>query len=232
MNSRPASTMPISVIVADVYAAGEAPIEGADRDSLVAAIKRTVIVRRSHSASPQRSRRSCAACQAGRLCGLPRRRQYHAMGLCAAGSIGGRRCAHDLSRSYARLIKLRRTCAAGLNPMSHGGPLLVSHRRCGAGSFHAGGRRRSCLFSRRARSGHSRHVVGVGSTFWCATAASKASSSGSARAFHTSRRSMDCASKRARRFSMSNSRRRQPKRALRAWPSIVAFPAPSAARCG
>ena len=82
-----------TVIVADVYAAGEAPIEGANRDRLVAAIRahghrQALALRRPGATRGDRARHR----QSGRLCCLPRRRQYHAMGLCAAGAIGGRRC--------------------------------------------------------------------------------------------------------------------------------------------
>ena len=78
-----------AVVVAEVYAAGEAPIEGIDRDHFVLGLRahghREVIplpnaaelagiVRHRR---PRRSRR------------LPRRRQHHAMGLCAAGRIEG-----------------------------------------------------------------------------------------------------------------------------------------------
>ena len=67
-----------------------APIEGVDRDHLVPAMRA-----RGHR-QVDAARRAGAACrhregpgEARRLCGLPRRRQHHAMGLCAAGRIEG-----------------------------------------------------------------------------------------------------------------------------------------------
>ena len=75
-----------SVIVADVYAAGEAPIAGADRDGLVAGMR----ARGHRNVLPLDGPQQLAVGgegprQARRLRGLPRRRQHHAMGLCAAG---------------------------------------------------------------------------------------------------------------------------------------------------
>ena len=79
-----------AVIVADVYAAGEAPIDGVDRDSLVAAIKahghRQVLALQAPADLPRHDPRTG---QARRLRRLPRRRQHHAMGLCAAGRTRG-----------------------------------------------------------------------------------------------------------------------------------------------
>src|SRR5436305_12239105 len=78
-----------AVIVAEVYAAGEAPIEGIDRDHLVAALRarghRNVI------ALPEQGKLAGieGAGEARRLCGVPRRRQYNAMGVCVAGGIEG-----------------------------------------------------------------------------------------------------------------------------------------------
>jgi UDP-N-acetylmuramate--alanine ligase len=74
-----------AVIVAPVYAAGEAPIAGADRDALVQGA--------AHARPPPRRRarqpgKACLAGRrhgaAGRLCRVPRRRFDHAMGLCVA----------------------------------------------------------------------------------------------------------------------------------------------------
>ena len=75
-----------AVIVADVYPAGEAPIEGVDKDALVAAIKahghrHALALAAPEDAGAARAR----AGEARRLRRLPRRRQHHAMGLCAAG---------------------------------------------------------------------------------------------------------------------------------------------------
>ena len=79
-----------AVVVAEVYPAGEAPIDGIDRDHFVLGLRahghREVIpLQKSADLAgvvrerrrPRRSRR------------LPRRRQHHAMGLCAAGRIEG-----------------------------------------------------------------------------------------------------------------------------------------------
>ena len=79
-----------AVIVAPVYPAGEAPIEGADRDALVQGLRthghRQVFALDSPEKLAGAGRRHGAA---GRLRRLPRRRLDHAMGLCAAGRIGG-----------------------------------------------------------------------------------------------------------------------------------------------
>ena len=78
-----------TVIVAQVYAAGEAPIEGVDRDALVAGMRarghRDVIALDDAARSSPASIKGIA--QAGRLRRVPRRRQHHAMGLCAAGKL-------------------------------------------------------------------------------------------------------------------------------------------------
>ena len=108
-SSRPASTMPTRCSIADVYAAGEAPIEGVNRDMLV-----------GPGAARRPSRRPCR-CRApgdlpgliwqigaaGRRRGLPRRRQHHRLGACAArpaaadrGRAG--RSARDRQRQRSR----------------------------------------------------------------------------------------------------------------------------------
>ena len=79
-----------AVIVAHVYPAGEAPIEGADRDALVQGLR----ARGHRQVVPLDGPEELAGlvsgmAQARRLCRLPRRRLDHAMGLCAAGRIGG-----------------------------------------------------------------------------------------------------------------------------------------------
>ena len=78
------------VIVADVYPAGEAPIEGVDRDALVQGLRarghRHVIALDGPEQLAGARRRHGAA---RRLRRLPRRRLDHAMGLRAAGGIGG-----------------------------------------------------------------------------------------------------------------------------------------------
>ena len=79
-----------AVIVAEVYAAGEAPIEGIDRDHLVAALRarghRNVI---ALAGAEQARRHREGPREARRLRRLPRRRQHHAMGLRAAGRVEG-----------------------------------------------------------------------------------------------------------------------------------------------
>ena len=79
-----------AVIVANVYPAGEAPIEGADRDHLVQALRarghRQVI---PLDGAGKTCRHRQGPRQAGRLRRAARRRQYHAMGLCAAGRTEG-----------------------------------------------------------------------------------------------------------------------------------------------
>ena len=74
-----------AVIVADVYAAGEQPIEGVDRDALVAAIKahghrRAVGLPAPDGAAGDDPRNR----HARRLRRVSGRRQHHAMGLCAS----------------------------------------------------------------------------------------------------------------------------------------------------
>ena len=79
-----------TVVVAEVYPAGEAPIPGIDRDHFVLGLRahghREVIplakFRRSRRRGARRRRPR-------RLCGLARRRQHHAMGLRAAGRTEG-----------------------------------------------------------------------------------------------------------------------------------------------
>ena len=75
-----------TVVVADTYSAGEAPIAGrgsrwarrGDQGAWAPACDRA----RKTGGDCRAHRRNC---QAGRLCRVPRGRQHHAMGLCAAG---------------------------------------------------------------------------------------------------------------------------------------------------
>ena len=70
----------------DVYPAGEAPIEGADRDALVQGLRtrgHRQVFALDGPAAARRHRQGHG--EARRLRGLPRRRHHHAMGLCAAG---------------------------------------------------------------------------------------------------------------------------------------------------
>ena len=105
-----------AVIVAPVYAAGEQPIPGADRDGLVAGLKarghRNVMALEQ---SEDLAGLVKGIARAGRLCRLPRRRQHHAMGLRSAGRARSSRArrpsdvpGHHLPTSGPRC----RTCAA------------------------------------------------------------------------------------------------------------------------
>ncbi len=76
--------------MAPVYAAGEQPIPGAERDDLVTGLKS-----RGHRNAMALDKSEDLAglvkglAQAGRLCDLPWRRQYHPVGLCVAGRARG-----------------------------------------------------------------------------------------------------------------------------------------------
>ena len=106
-----------TVIVAPVYPAGEAPIEGVDRDALVTGLR----AHGHRQAIPLDGPEKLAADrqgtgEAGRLCRLPRRRLDHAMGLCAAGGIEG---ATELPRHRPRAEGAAcPSCAAGCSPTS------------------------------------------------------------------------------------------------------------------
>ena len=130
-----------TVVVAEVYPAGEAPIPGIDRDHFVLGLRahghREVIplqkFRRSRRRGPRprRPRRSRR---------LPRRRQHHAMGLRAAGRIEGAGVevsfpdiTPDLKAAMPQLAR-----AAAGEPVARRAD-LVSRRRSGAGAVHAGG---------------------------------------------------------------------------------------------
>ena len=93
-----------TVIVADVYAAGEAPIPGVNRDALVEGLR----ARGHRSVVPlpgpeHLAEMVHAIARAGRLRGLPRRRQHHAMGGRAAGASWPRcrRRSHAAGRMIA-----------------------------------------------------------------------------------------------------------------------------------
>ena len=79
-----------AVVVAEVYPAGEAPIEGIDRDHFVLGLRahghREVIPLPNSAELAGVVQRRCRQRRSRRL---PRRRQHHAMGLCAAGRIEG-----------------------------------------------------------------------------------------------------------------------------------------------
>ena len=79
-----------AVIVADVYPAGEAPIPGIDRDHLCAGPARARPSRSDSAANPHELARLVhGMARPGRLRRLSRRRQYHAMGVCAARRVEG-----------------------------------------------------------------------------------------------------------------------------------------------
>ena len=153
-----------TVIVADVYAAGEAPIAGVTRDALV-----------DGSARARPSQRGAAAVaratggdgvrhrQAGRFRRLPRGRQHHAWAAAlpartgrAAGSAASRevrhdgRCAHpELRRNAADVARPRAgECAARA---VH----LVPRRRSGRSAGAAGRRGGSCAVPARPAARHS-----------------------------------------------------------------------------
>jgi UDP-N-acetylmuramate--alanine ligase len=78
------------VIVADVYAAGEAPIRASTAIPGAAGMRarghREVI---AAAAAKQVASARCGIAKPGDYRGLPRRRQHHAVGLCAAGRAKG-----------------------------------------------------------------------------------------------------------------------------------------------
>ena len=131
-----------AVVVAEVYPAGEAPIEGIDRDHFVLGLRahghREVIPLPNAAelagvvsglAEQRRSRR------------LPRRRQHHAMGLRAARRIEGAGVSvaafPDITPDLkAAMPELRGRLLAN---QSLARADLVSRRRSGAGAVHAGG---------------------------------------------------------------------------------------------
>ena len=147
-----------AVIVAPVYAAGEQPIPGADRDGLVAGLKARghrnamALDKVRGSRRPRQGPRA-----AGRLRDLPRRRQHHPMGLCAAGRARAR-CRREgglmFPDHHRRDLSKARRCRSLRGKLggecADGAAVVVSHGRPGAGAVHAGGRGRSRVFSRRA----------------------------------------------------------------------------------
>ena len=88
-----------TVIVADVYPAGEAPIEGIDKDALATAIDAHGHRHAIALPSPEKLAplvRSLASARRQRR--VPRRRQHHPMGLCAAGRTRRRLGARGAAR--------------------------------------------------------------------------------------------------------------------------------------
>ena len=137
-----------AVIVADVYAAGEAPIEGVDRDTSCTACARAATAGACRSTAPADS--SPASCKrlaepgdyvvclgAGNITqwayALPRR---------VEGAGRDELPGHRLRTESAR----RRSCAAACCRTSRSPIHLVPRRRAGAGAVHAGGRGRSRVF--------------------------------------------------------------------------------------
>ena len=100
------------VIIADVYAAGEQPIDGVDRDALVNAIRahghRRAMGLPSPEVLPAMVREIV---DAGRLRRVPRRRQHHAMGLCAARAACGGRAGMTTLQKFAHRADERRDAA-------------------------------------------------------------------------------------------------------------------------
>jgi UDP-N-acetylmuramate--alanine ligase len=79
-----------TVIVADVYAAGEAPIEGMDKDGLVDGPARPRPPQRGAAArARQPGRDGERHRQAGRLRGVPGRGQHHRLGACLPEQLAG-----------------------------------------------------------------------------------------------------------------------------------------------
>ena len=171
-----------AVIIADVYAAGEAPIEGVNRDMLVGLVQRA-----GHRdvAAAQRAgrpaRHDLAHRAAGRRRGLPRRRQHHRLGACAARPAAAARGAARrparhrqrsglgrmmaLATSHPHLIdrlpkprgRLDRRCAARTAD-------LVPHRRPCRGAVPAGRRGGPVVLpASRCRPTMPVTVLGVGS---------------------------------------------------------------------
>ena len=145
-----------AVIVAPVYAAGEQPIPGADRDGLVEGLKA-----RGHRNVMALERSEDLAglvkgiAQRGRLRGLPRRRQHHAMGLCASGRA--RVARREGGVMFPDITADLRAAPAGparpaRGECSDGAAVVVPHRRSRAGALHAGRRRGPGLFPRAPRS--------------------------------------------------------------------------------
>ena len=162
-----------TVIVAHVYAAGEAPIAGADRDSLVQGLRahgHRQVIPLDGPQDLARDGRSPGTARRHR--GVPRRRQHHPMGLCAAGRTrrarGGRLRTVVMTRdARPRRRRARSSCrdvmtfpdlaadlkarlpdaarAADGQPAARGAD-LVPRRRAGAGPVHARGRGRPGLF--------------------------------------------------------------------------------------
>ena len=92
-----------AVIVADVYAAGEAPIEGVDRDALVEGLRRyghrRVLPLESAAALP---RVIAEEAKAGRRRRPAGRRRHHRLGLRPAGRSSRRSPPNELARRAAR----------------------------------------------------------------------------------------------------------------------------------
>ena len=144
-SSAPASTTPTRCIVADVYAAGEAPIEGVDRDALVEGLRapghRHVLAARRRRATWPPLVRELAPARRPR--GLPRRRQHHRLGPRPARASS--RSAARMTAGRPQMARLaRRACPPVARPAAArraaGAAHLVPRRRPGRGAVPAGGR--------------------------------------------------------------------------------------------
>ena len=148
-----------TVIVAHVYAAGEAPIPGADRDALVQALRahghRQAIpldgaqdlARIDRAAGASRATSWCASAPATSRNGpmrcrasSPRSVRSHEGERARAGAGGSARSGRRAEGLHARAAR-----APPGQPAARRAD-LVPRRRAGAGAVHAGGRGRSRLF--------------------------------------------------------------------------------------
>ena len=139
-----------AVIVADVYAAGEAPIDGIDRDALVEGLRahghRQVLAARR--AADDLARIVARARRARRHRRLPRRRQHHPLGARAAGRADARCDAARGGRAddgrAQRTHRADRPAAAGARPLRRERAAradhLVPRRRAGGGDVPPGRR--------------------------------------------------------------------------------------------
>ncbi len=159
------------VIVADVYPAGEAPIEGVDRDALVEGLRR---YGHRHVLAAGRARPTCRRWSPprpsdGRPGGLPGRRRHHRLGLRPAGAAG--RAARRMSWRERLPARPRQAAVRRAARALH----LVPRRRAGRRAVPARGRGRPGRFPARACRPRSRAPSSASApTSSSATAASRA----------------------------------------------------------
>ena len=160
-----------TVIVADVYPAGEAPIEGADKIGARGGDQRAWPSPRAGARRAGRARRPGARNRPSRrLRRVSRRRQYHPMGLCAARRAGGGRRPRrerglilpDIVPDIARADAL--ACAASSPPMRRWRPIpgfasAARRRRC----FSRSTKRISLISSRVCPLKFPSTIIGLGS---------------------------------------------------------------------